>query len=510
MIKNFFISGQRLKALSFALLLVSSLVCSLLSSPLANAASALDANYQNIDNISTFSNVGSFACANTDISSSWSSYITDSSKWSNPGSASDPTSEMSRARTSFQAALSSGRWGVSQHSEYVANSSRGTSGSFRVVQVFWTEDNSLALTWQTDGGIDVTGSGVHSISIGCGNVVFGNSSDNPVAWAYSGATRISNSTPFHATPTTNAEAYGIANFFVYTDHPNYPTGYGGIQIPSSFTPKADFYVPYNLNVDDKNITVTPKSVNTGGKCWKWAATLIKKGTSTSDNLADWEVISETDYLASNEPAHLRAKDYGTDYAIGMLAYDCDAPAPKISDSYNLKLERISPLKVDGSSYVLDSDNLNCDSGGVCEEPSPYENCSTYGTDLIGGLGCVMRNFGVFLRSLFVTLFVPTPGFLKDYFSSFKDFITTKLGFLVWPLQWAIDFINAFFNGLNGTNNICSWSFGNIFNSDFKLNFCSLEQNFPSVFNTARYMIQGLTVFVLISGLYTHYRRLIHT
>ena len=299
-------------------------------------------------------------------------------------------------------------------------------------------------------------------------------------------------------------------FLVATDNITYPSDYTGPQIPASFTPKSDFYIPYFLNVDDKKVTVTPKQVDTGGKCWQWASTIVKKGDSTSDNLGDWEVIDETDYLASNEPAEMRVQEYGTDYAIGMLAYDCPPPNAKISDVYDLKLERIFPLKIDGSSYVLDSDDLNCENEGLCEEPSPYEDCSTYGADLIGGLGCVMRNFGVFLRSLFITLFVPTPGFLKDYFTDFKDFITAKLGFLVWPLQWAIDFVNAFFDGLSGTNSICSWSFGNIFNSDFKLNFCSLEQNFPSAFNTARHMIQAFTVFVLISGLYTHYRRTIKT
>lgn len=297
---------------------------------------------------------------------------------------------------------------------------------------------------------------------------------------------------------------------IASDNITYPSDYTGPQIPSAFTPKPDFYVPYILNVDDKNITVTPKAVDTGGKCWKWAATLVKKGSSTSENLGDWEVISETDYLTSNEPARLKANAYGDDYAVGMLAYDCAAPAAKISDSYNLKLERLYPLKINGGSYVLDSDNLNCDNGGVCEEPSPYEDCTSYGADLIGGFGCVMRNFGVLLRSLFITLFVPTPGFLKDYFNDFKEFINTKFGFLIWPLTWAVDFVNAFFNGVNGTNNICSWSFGNVFNSDFKLNFCSLEQNFPAAFNTARYMIQAFTVFALLSGLYGHYRRLIRT
>lgn len=299
-------------------------------------------------------------------------------------------------------------------------------------------------------------------------------------------------------------------FLLASDNVSYPVDYIGPEIRKSFTPKPDFYVPYILNIDDKKLTITPKPIDTGGKCWKWASTLVKKGSSTSENFADWEVVAETDYLSSNEPAELKVSEYGNDYAIGMLAYNCDAPAAPISDSYNLKLERIFPLKVDGSSYILDSDDMGCEAGGICEPPSPFEDCATYGADLIGGIGCQIRNFGVLLRSLFITLFVPSPGFFKDYFTEFKDFINAKLGFLIWPVTWSVDFVSAFFNGVNGTNNICNWSFGNIFNNDFKLNFCSLEQHFPTAFNTARYMIQAFTVFMLVSGLYGHYRRILRT
>jgi hypothetical protein len=495
MIKNFFISTQRLKALSLVLLLGLSLVFSLLSSPLANAAS--DYNMKTTNSLKLKGNSPSGDCGTEEEwNVRWPEFM--STDTANPNSYKNTwnyTNNYDNARATMDAF----------HDNYVSN--LGSGAGWAVQQRSSSGAGIKAITiYLFDPGANLTvqdqrllpSSGVvrfetfgYNPNAGCRWQAFDyNSNDN-----YPVINNINSDNPL---------------LLVASDHIIYPSDYSGFPLPSSFTPKPDFYVPYILNVDDKNVTVSPKTIDTGGKCWKWASTLVKKGASTSDNLGDWEVISETDYLASNEPAHLRAKDYGTDYAIGMLAYDCDAPAAKISDLYNLKLERVFPLKIDGSSYVLDSANLNCDNGGVCEEPSPYEDCSTYGTDLIGGLGCIFRNFGVFLRSLFITLFVPSSGFIKDYFTQFKDFITTKLGFLVWPLQWAVGFINAFFDGLDGTNNICSWSFGNLFNSDLKLNFCSLEQNFPTPFNTVRYMIQAFTVFGLISGLYAHYRRLIHT
>lgn len=491
-----------------SLMLFASILSSLLPAFPASAASLYDTAYQPTDEIHEYYPFGSYQCpTKTDLSTSWSSYITDESKWQF-----GQTTWAPAMKQSLQNAFAHGRWGVSM----TLNNNGATDGNhIAQVTVFWTEDTSLSLEWLSDGGTKyVRTNSVKAAIITCAKLYSGGN-DQPLALPveWDGTTivprqvMVSNSNPY-----SPSGAYDTVtkNFFVYTDHPNYPPDYAGPSIPASHNPKPDFYVPYILNVDDKKLTIAPKPADTGGKCWKWASTLVKKGTSTSDNFADWEVISETDYLASNEPAELKARDYGNDYAIGMMPYNCDAPAVPISDSYNLKLERIFPLKIDGSSYILDSDDLNCDNGGICEQPSPYEDCSTYGTDLIGGLGCVMRNFGVFLRSLFVTLFVPTPGFLKDYFTEFKEFINTKFGFLIWPLTWSVDFVSAFFNGVNGTNNICNWSFGNIFNSDFKLNFCSLEQNFPTAFNTARYMIQAFTVFVLVSGLYTHYRRTLKT
>lgn len=492
------------RILSALLILFTSVSSVLLYSRPAGASSIYDSYYQKSDAIKVnANNYYGRTCSDVDISANWSSYILDKSKWLNE-------TYNGNADVSLQNAFDHGRWAVSMSNQW------GQNGYFTIVTVAWTEDTSLAVQWNpTDERVEVVGNQLHAISISSRFIVSGIAGDcDPIAWSY-GATGIpfvvmSSKKPFVNSPASSNEAGATTNLFIYSDHYNYPTGYAGPQIPGSHNQKSDFYVPYILNVDDKNITVTPKPVDTGGKCWRWASTLVKKGSSTSENFADWEVIAETDYLESNAPAQLRAREYGNDYAIGMMAYDCNAPAVKISDFYNLKLERIFPLKIDGSSYILDSANLNCENQGLCEELTPYEDCASYGVDLIGGLGCVMRNFGVFLRSLFITLFVPSPGFFKDYFTDFKTFIDTKFGFLIWPLTFAIDFVNAFFNGVNGTNNICNWSFGNLFNSDFKLNFCSLEQNFPSAFNTARYMIQAFTVFVLISGLYTHYRRLLTT
>ncbi|HJP81798.1 MAG TPA: hypothetical protein VJ841_05370, partial [Candidatus Saccharimonadales bacterium] len=196
------------------------------------------------------------------------------------------------------------------------------------------------------------------------------------------------------------------------------------------------------------------------------------------------------------------------------------------DDYTYKFGKMTfVVTVNGSSYYGDTSGdpdaeypSECTTTGadtVCGPPdltkNLYEDCSIYGTDIIGGFGCIMRNFGIWLREeLLIPLFVPKASFLQNYFSEFRAFITGKLGFLIWPVEWSVNFVRAFFDGLNGTNNICGWSFGNIMGGDFKLNFCSLEQNFPAAFNTARYMIQAFTVFALISGLYGHYRRLIHT
>lgn len=268
-----------------------------------------------------------------------------------------------------------------------------------------------------------------------------------------------------------------------------------------------------FGVNDKKITVTPKPVDTDGKCWRWASTLVKRGDSESDNFADWEVVSETDYLKSTEPANLKASDYGNDYAIGMLAYDCEAPAPKISDVYDLMLERVYPLKIDGTSYVLDSDDMNCEAGGVCEQPSPYEDCSVYGADVVGGLGCVIRNFGVFLRSLFVSLFVPPPGPFNDAFTGLRDTFTSHLGFLIYPITFIGSLLNAFvaYDNIDScTPAVCLPTFtapaGII--PEFSIDLGAIESHWPTLWSYIKISLTGITVFGLIIALYHKYMRIV--
>lgn len=487
----------RWKYISGVAIIALSVVVGCLSPLVANAAPGYDDDYQNVSSISTgASNFYNLSCDAVDISTTWSEYIVDKNTWYNPNETSGWNTD---AKASFQTALQNGRWAVSTSVEW------GSGGWFRSIRVAWTEDNSAQINWVGNGLVAMSGSAVHSLFIGCRKIVHGNGGSEPIAWAYNvgGSMYISNDKPFVEVPANESEVGGVANLFANVDENNvhYPQGYQGPLIPGTYTPMEAVYPEVEYTVENKKITLRYTG-NIGGCSIVWGY----QGEQNGDPLI-------THQQRSDEPYIINADEYKKySILVDLKYYGPPAICKPFPENSDVKVLTFT-LDITGQDFSGNTGHMDCSTQGdhtSCLTPSPYEDCSTFGADLIGGLGCVMRNFGTALRSLLIALFVPTSGFLKDYFDDFKTSITAKLGFLVWPLTWAIDFVNAFFDGLSGTNNICGWSFGNVFNSDFKLNFCSLEQNFPSAFNTARYMIQAFTVFVLISGFYEHYRRTIKT
>jgi len=143
-------SGTSLRASLGALLLVLSSVCSLLISPLANAASSLDDAYPHTNTLKLGMDQDYHPTVNCDtVQSVETSYVTkiftDSSVFWNStgGSGSGDTREAEYA--SFNNALDHGAWSVAQYQD-------GTSGSadYRVILV-WSETGG-ALNWVDGGG----------------------------------------------------------------------------------------------------------------------------------------------------------------------------------------------------------------------------------------------------------------------------------------------------------------------------------------------------------------------
>lgn len=206
-----------------ALILTLSSVCSLLMPPVANATSIYDGAYQTTSTIS-LSNTASgsrSACSSVNYSANWLALFDEAS---NPYSSQQAV--IDNLKASYLVASENGRWGISQFED----SGAGIVG----IHIYWTEDTSLSLSWQGDSSdyfIRPTGNNLKSISFVTQAAWFGNSNCEPYV-------RFDLSTY----PPFVSDEIGIhKSFFVYTDNPNYPSGYEGGEV-------------YNSNQDDDELT----------------------------------------------------------------------------------------------------------------------------------------------------------------------------------------------------------------------------------------------------------------
>lgn len=408
-----------------------------------------------------------------DVTTDWSSYIRDSEN---------------EDCSSFQNAVSNnGVWAVSQYT--------GKNNGSSKVYVWWSDSSDMYIEAAEPYG-------TRGYSFLVRNHLYNNAiieHDN------NGDVRVLCSSHINVfAGETGGGAAHTMRPFLSTATIEYPTDYQGEIVPDSVTIVTDLYPLVAYSVDDLDLLATYSRNldsyigNTYQICWR----LFNE--SDMEQIA--QLCSEHQYDRI-QPFRHKFESYGT-YIMVVSAHTL-IPGPPIDDI--VKPTTIK-LNIDGSTYVGGTGVDNCEEtpDGLSCEQNPYEDCSTYGADLIGGIACNLRNFGIWLKITLLSLFVPSPEFFRDFFESFRSFFSNKLGFLAWPLEFAVNFVNAFFDGLSGTNNICDWSFGNLFNGNFSLNFCSLEQNFPNAFNTVRFSIQAFTVFLLIAGLYNQYRRTLKT
>lgn len=208
-----------LRTLLFAVALVVSL---LVAPATARAASDYDDAYRTASTIALGSNGWSpyyTACAREDYSASWMSAML-----------SAPQMTTAYAN-SFNEALENGRWGVSS-AVWTYSSTHPIEGFI----VYWTEDTSLRLEWGEgyDGHLVWAegGSSFHSVVVQNHNAATTGSDCSPHAFLNAGR-MVSSSTDTINNPEDSR------NWFINTDHPNYPTGYEGMSIRTE-SPAAEY------------------------------------------------------------------------------------------------------------------------------------------------------------------------------------------------------------------------------------------------------------------------------
>ena len=196
-------------------LLVSSISPSFLPS-IANASSIYDNSYHSTNALTVGGpspGTNQYQCPNVDVTADWYSYLIDESKWHGDRSA---------AKASFESALANetdGAWGVRQYED--------TNGE-KAVTIFWSEDPSAELVWDTDGvSINADNNNIYVALIQCEDSMYGGDSNRPVVVTAqkSGQQRISTSTTF-----STVNGYSFKTFFANGFTSNYPSNYGGDSI----------------------------------------------------------------------------------------------------------------------------------------------------------------------------------------------------------------------------------------------------------------------------------------
>lgn len=206
----------------FALILLAIMVMvasSLGAAATTYAASIYDNFYRTTDEL-IIQGGGSGGCSPTDITD-WSSYITDEDKWWIPNQGyNDMLDDMLVSWNNKE------RWGVSVNTSYSDTSSS-------TIHVYWTEDNSLYMNWEsTFSRITTAGNNVKLVEIKCGKATYLGAPAEPIVTSFAQDSSI----------VSTDDTGNVKNLFFY-GNPNYPQDYEGIPIreeiamPSQYKPE---------------------------------------------------------------------------------------------------------------------------------------------------------------------------------------------------------------------------------------------------------------------------------
>jgi hypothetical protein len=149
--------------------------------------------------------------------------------------------------------------------------------------------------------------------------------------------------------------------------------------------------------------------------------------------------------------------------------------------------------------------------------------------------CTALDFGCWLGRIFGTIgdgfnavaqgilkgltlmFIPDPTLIKEEFDSFMTFINGKLGFLVFPITFIVDFYTGLVNnattcptGTFGGGGGCTlaFNFGHYMGGDFIFDFTSLQVLFGSYWTFLTMFFRASTVIGFVYAIFRKYQGVI--
>lgn len=500
------------RPLLFALLLISSLVLSSLTPLVANAASDYDSAYQQTETLTVGSNSYAGLCSDEDMTNSWGSVLLASSEGA-----------------SFSQALNTGAWAVRQWEQI------SPYQPVKQIDVFWVESGTMQIDFTDSIGTikdtRLSGGTVHRARISNDWAGWVGSPDCEIGVWQAGST--ATDWTFTSSATHAQYGYELRGFLATNTTVNYPTGYEGEEIPDSAPGAKTIIKPdFTYSVNNKDVqakdynqtlpTITPDEGYTiQGYSVEWS--LFKCGSYTVvGNICNDPDLVKHQILPQGDNFNYSVSDYG-DYHLQAqyLVQECyrypsypatpdycfyvDFGAEAELDDYDFTSTTVY-LKIDGSAFSGDTKEGECDVSGFCEPPSPYEDCSTYGLDVVGGLGCVIRNFGVWLTNTLKMLFIPTGQFFKELFDDFNSFFNEKLGFIAYPITFLIGFFTDVMNAAGSPN--CAIEGGSLFGVNADIDLCKMQNNIPQIYNGIIVLIRAAVAFTLIFALFRKYHEVV--
>ena len=313
---------------------------------------------------------------------------------------------------------------------------------------------------------------------------------------------------------TGSFGYGTASLYANANVV-YPTGYTGSNIPPSLAPPD---VPYYPNIE---LTVKGNAVS--------AVYTNNLKDYYSCGTVSWNMTKGTTPVQYDSKPHLSMTDTYTadnlsnDHYSLALWFDQTIPCASPPAGTVLKMTIIS-FNITGDSFIISSsDNskstctiINGDQS--CLAISPIKDCSTFGSDIVGGLGCQINNFAygfiVSLRTLFTWVFVPDLGYLKSQVDNTGQTMTSHLGVGAYALTYIPRVLNSFSGGAItpidassgqgcsiSTNANTSSNPDSFLRGSLIVNFCTLQQKAPGLWDLVTMWIRGLTVLGLVIAIY---------
>lgn len=273
---------------------------------------------------------------------------------------------------------------------------------------------------------------------------------------------------------------------------NYPQDYTG-QSLSGLLPSVlpDFSLPASFTVQDKKIWVTlapfayPDKMPPDNYAWRYSV-FIKK---------DNDVLFERTFLRFPETVSVEYTingDYG-EYTLIVRPENFGPPAVNVSDFYTLVPTTI-PLDINGSTYIVNPDDLVCDAAGLCTKPSVYADCNQFNTEITilgsdpffipsaDSFVCIFNNFGTFLRVTSISFFVPRQSYLSAISTNSNEWFLGQFGMVKQSFDYTYQFASS---QLSVTPN-CTLSVPSVtfFGAPVNWNFCTFENEAPNVYNVA--------------------------